>query len=55
MEKMFFGNENVFFKPVTPIELKKIIKCLDTNKAAGVNAIPSELIKIAADAEYCNK
>ena len=48
MEKMFFGNENVFFKPVTPIELKKLIKCLDTNKAAGVNAIPSELIKIAA-------
>ena len=45
----FFGNEQFFFKPVTPPEIENLIKCLDTNKAAGIDTIPPKLIKIAAD------
>ena len=45
----FFRKEKFFFKPVTPPEIEKLIKCLDTNKAAGIDTIPPKLIKIAAD------
>ena len=45
----FFGKEKFFFKPVTPPEIEKLIKCLNTNKAAGIDTIPPKLIKIAAD------
>ena len=45
----FFGKETFFFKPVTPPEIEKLIKCLNTNKAAGIDTIPPKLIKIAAD------
>ena len=43
------GKEKFFFKPVTPPEIEKLIKCLDTNKAAGIDTIPPKLIKIAVD------
>ena len=48
-EQNFFGREKFFFKPVTPSEIKNLINCLNTNKAAGIDTIPSKLIKIAAD------
>ena len=44
-----FGKEKFFFKPVTPPEIEKLIKCLDTNKAAGIDTISPKLVKIAAD------
>ena len=31
------------------MEIKKLIKCVDANKGAGVDTIPPKLIKIAAD------
>ena len=31
------------------MEIKKLIKCLDTNKAARINTIPPKLMKIVAD------
>ena len=43
-EQNFFRKENFFFKPVTPPEIEYLINCLDTNKAAGKNAIPPKLI-----------
>ena len=53
IEKIFneknFRKEKLFFKPVTPPEIMYLINCLDTNKAAGIDSIPPELIKIAAD------
>ena len=45
----FFGKENFFFKSATPLEIEKLIKCRDANKAAGIDTIPPKLIKIAAD------
>ena len=45
----FFRKEKFFFKPVTPPEIEELIKCFDTNKAAGIDTIPPKLIKIAAD------
>ena len=39
----------MFFKPVTPPEIKNLINCLDTNKAAGIDPIPQKLIKITYD------
>ena len=44
MTKLFWKKN--FFKPVIPQEIKKFIKCLDTNKAAGTDTIPP---KLAAD------
>ena len=41
----FFGKE----KPVTPMEIKKLIECFDVNKAAGLDTIPPKHLKIAAD------
>ena len=48
-EQNFSRKENFFFKPVTPPEIKNLINCLDTNKAAGIDTIPPKLNKIAAD------
>ena len=48
-EQNFFRKEKFFFKPVTPSEIRNLINCLDTNKAARVDTIPPKLIKIAAD------
>ena len=31
------------------MEIKKLIKCLDTNKAAGVDTVSPKLVKIASD------
>ena len=31
------------------MEIKKLIKCLDTNKVARINTIPPKLMKIVAD------
>ena len=45
----FFQKEKFFFKPVTPSEIEKLIKCLNTNKAEGIDTIPPKLIEIAAD------
>ena len=39
----------MFFKPVTPPEIKNLINCLDTNKTAGIDTISPKLNKIAAD------
>ena len=43
------GKEKIIFRPVTPTEIKKLIKCLDTIKAARIDTIPPKLIKLAAD------
>ena len=54
----FFWKKTFFFNLVTPMEIKKLIECLDTNKAAGINIIPLKLIKIEADffvSNCCNK
>ena len=48
-EQNFFRKEKIFFKPVTPSEIKNLINFLDTNKATGIDMIWSKLIKIAAD------
>ena len=48
-EQNFFRKEKFFFRPATPSEIKNLINCLNTNKAAGIDTIPSKLIKIAAD------
>ena len=48
-EQNFFRKEEFFFKPATPLEIKKLINCLDTNKAKGIDTFPPKLIKIAAD------
>ena len=42
-EQNFSRKENFFFKPVTPPEIKNLINCLDTNKAAGIDTIPPKL------------
>ena len=47
--EVFLGKEKFFFKPAIPIEIKKLIKCLDKNKTAGIVIIPPKLIKIAVD------
>ena len=43
------GKQKIIFRPVTPTEIKKLIKCLDTIKAARIDTIPPKLIKLAAD------
>ena len=46
------GNwKNVFGKEKSgiPPKLEKLIKCLDTNKAAGIDPVPLKLIKLVAD------
>ena len=48
-EQNFFHKEKFLFEPVTPPEIKSLINCLDTNKAAGIDIITQKLIKIAAD------
>ena len=48
-EQNFFRKEKFFLKPVTPSEIKNLINCLDTNKPAGIDTIPSKLVKIAAE------
>ena len=48
-EQNFFRKEKFFLKPVTPSEIKNLINCLDTNKPARIDTIPSKLIKIAAE------
>ena len=35
--------KKLFFKLVTPPEIEKLVKCLDTNKAAGIDTIPPKL------------
>ena len=45
----FFVKENFFFRPITPPEIEKLIKCLDTSSAAGRDTSPPKLIKISAD------
>ena len=34
MDKAFLEKKNFFLKPITPPEIGKLIKCLDTNKGA---------------------
>ena len=46
-EQKFWRKEK--FTPVAPPEIEILINCLDTNKAAGIDAIPPKFIKIAAD------
>ena len=48
-EQNFFRKEKFFFRPATPSEIKNLINCLNTNKAAGIDTIPQKLIKIATD------
>ena len=43
-----FGKDTLFFKPFTPTKIRKLIKCLDTNKIARIDTISSKLTKIAA-------
>ena len=43
------GKEKIIFRPVTPTEIKKLIKCLVTIKAARIDTIPPKFIKVAAD------
>ena len=43
-----FEKEKLFLQTFTPRKIKKLIKCLDTNKATGINTVPSKLTKIAA-------
>ena len=38
-EQNFFRKEKIFFKPVTPSEIKNLINFLDTNKATGIDMI----------------
>ena len=40
-----FGKGKIFFIPVTPSEIEKLIKCLHTNKAAGIDKISPKLKK----------
>ena len=42
-----FGKDTFFFKPFTPTKIRKLIKCLDTNKIARIDTISSKLTKIA--------
>ena len=42
-EQNFFRKEKFFFKPVNPPQIKNLINCLDTNKAAGIDTIPPKL------------
>ena len=39
-----FRKEKFFFKPITPPEIEKLIKCLDTNKATEIDTILPKLI-----------
>ena len=45
----FFRKKTFSFKPFTPSEIEKLIQCIDTIKAAGIDTIPSKLTKNAAD------
>ena len=45
-EQNFFQKEKIFFKPVTPSEIKNLINFLDTNKAAGIDTIQPKLITL---------
>ena len=46
---MYLMDKAFLEKKKFSLSLLKNIKCFDTNKAAGVDTIPSKLIKIAAD------
>ena len=44
-----FSGRDFAFKPVTPPEIKNLIKCFDTNKAVAIDTVPPKLITNGAD------